>query len=64
MHFTKSDSRNPACHKAWLLTKAAQAESGRDGSLMPGTYMGELMDVLEPALSSVIGADIQIGGVI
>jgi hypothetical protein len=31
---------------------------------MPGTYMGELMDVLEPALSSVIGADIQIGGVI
>ena len=27
-------------------------ESGRDGSLMPGTYMGELMDVLEPALSS------------
>ncbi len=27
-------------------------ESGRDGSLMPGTYMGELTDVLEPALSS------------
>ncbi len=27
-------------------------DSGRNGSLMPGTYMGELMDVLELALSS------------
>ncbi len=26
--------------------------SGRDGSLMSGTYMGELMDALELVLSS------------
>jgi hypothetical protein len=33
-------------------------ESGWDGSLMPGTYMGELMDVQEPALSSALKSNL------